>query len=79
MIVTQDRSRSKMTRPPTRASRSKRAADQPVEAESLQSSRTETVRCSLCARDAHYATVYKAGRIYCSIECAEAVPGLYFG
>jgi hypothetical protein len=35
--------------------------------------------CSLCARDASYATVFKDGSAYCSIECAGAVPGLYLG
>ena len=35
--------------------------------------------CALCARDASYATVFKRGSTYCSIECAEAVPGLYLG
>jgi hypothetical protein len=35
--------------------------------------------CALCARDASYATVFERGSTYCSIECAEAVPGLYLG
>lgn len=39
----------------------------------------ETVRCTLCAREADYATVFKAGSVFCSIECADAVAGLYLG
>ena len=35
--------------------------------------------CALCAREARYATVFKHGSTYCSIECAGAVPGLYLG
>lgn len=35
--------------------------------------------CALCAREASDATVFKYGSAYCSIECAEALPGLYLG
>ena len=35
--------------------------------------------CALCACEASYATVFKRGSTYCSIECAGAVPGLYLG
>ena len=37
------------------------------------------VRCDRCAREAGYAPVLKAGRVFCSVECAEAVAGLYLG
>ena len=80
MVLAHDQTRSKRTQLPAGASPAMRvAADRTDEAESLQRGATETARCSLCARDTNYATVFKAGRIYCSIECAEAVAGLYLG
>ena len=39
----------------------------------------DTVCCEACARDAGYATVFRGGSRYCSVECAEAVAGLYLG
>lgn len=77
MLVTQDRTRRKMMRPSTAATN--RISDQAGEAESLLRWDTEIASCTLCARDARYGTVYKGGSIFCSIECAEAVAGLYLG
>ena len=72
--------RSRRTRVPAPASYIERVVvDRSIEAESLRRRSTEPALCSLCARDASYAVVFKAGRIYCSIECAEAVAGLYLG
>ena len=38
-----------------------------------------TLYCRLCARDASYATVVRGEHVYCSVDCAEALPGRYFG
>ncbi len=35
--------------------------------------------CALCTREAAYSTVFKHGSTYCSVECVQAVPGLYLG
>ena len=80
MVLAHDQTRSKRTPLPAGASPAIRvAADRTDEAESLEVRATETARCSLCGRDTNYSTVFKAGRIYCSIECAEAIAGLYLG
>ena len=79
MLVIQDHARRNTIRRQTGASWSDRIPDEAVEAESLLRWDAETAHCSLCARDAHYGTVYKGGSIFCSIECAEAVAGLYLG
>ena len=79
-VLAHDQTRSKRTPLPAGASGAMRvAADRTDEAASVELRATETARCSLCARDTNYGTVFKAGRIYCSIECAEAMAGLYLG
>ena len=79
MLVTQDRIMHKTMRPSTTAIGSKRTPDQAGEAEPLIRWGAAIAHCSVCARDARYGTVYKNGSIFCSIECAEAVAGLYLG
>ena len=79
MLVAQDRIRRKTTRPSTTAVRSKRLPEQAGQAEPLIRWDAAIAHCSLCARDARYGRVYKGGSIFCSIECAEAVAGMYLG
>ena len=77
ILVKQDRARGKDPPLPTRARPAAQEADEA--AQQLRHHGGETERCSLCARVPKRAVVFKAGRIYCSIECAEAVAGLYLG
>ena len=42
-------------------------------------SRTTFTYCWLCARAADCAPVLKGTNTFCSVECAEAVAGLYLG
>ena len=79
MLVTQDRIMRQTMRPSTTVMGSKRMPDEAGEAELLIRWDAAFTHCSLCARDARYGTVYKGGSIFCSIECAEAVAGLYLG
>ena len=72
---------AKRTRNPTRVHRVKSivAESAVVITEPLSRSDVDIARCDLCAREAKYATVFKAGSVFCSVECAEAVAGLYLG
>ena len=47
--------------------------------DSIQAPAIRPIHCALCAREAGFATVYRGGRAFCSIECAEAEPGRYLG
>ena len=72
---------AKPTRHPTRVRRveSVVAESAVVIREPMWRRDVDIARCDLCAREANYATVFKAGVVFCSVECAEAVAGLYLG
>lgn len=72
---------AKRTRHPTRVGGVKSivAESALVITEPLSRRDVDIARCNLCGREANCAMVSKCGSVFCSVECAEAVAGLYLG